>query len=134
VESVNVMIKNLKTRTFRFKMFNPQTGRIENSPNGGILMLWWTEGDKILAKMSMCPKDKVFHKPTAVKIAESSCVYTLQGTDALDVVFAKSIEGGSEVRSFMCEIIDSFAAANTNKEDFNNRMKFSESSVYKYVN
>ena len=87
-------------------------------------MLWWTEGDKILAKMSMCPKDKVFHKPTALKIAETSCVYTLQGTDALDIVFAKSIEGGSEVRSFICEIIDSFAAANTIKEDFNNRMKF----------
>ncbi len=134
MESVNVMIKNLKTRTFRFKMFNPQTGRIENSPNGGILMLWWAEGDKILAKMSMCPKDKVFHKPTAVKLAQSSFVYSLRGTDALDVVFAKSVEDGSAIRSFICEIIDSWAAANDIKEDFNNKMKFSGSSVYKYVN
>ena len=97
-------------------------------------MLWWTEGDKILAKMSMCPKDKVFHKPTAVKLAQSSFVYSLRGTDALDVVFAKSVEDGSAIRSFICEIIDSWAAANDIKEGINNKMKFSGSSVYKYAN
>ncbi len=97
-------------------------------------MLWWTEGNKTLAKMSMCPKDKVFHKPTAIKLAQSSFDYTLVGTDALDIVFAKSVEDGSAVRSFICEIIDSWAAANTDKDNFANRMKFSGSSVYKYAN
>lgn len=97
-------------------------------------MLWWTEGNNTLAKMSMCPKDKVFHKPTAIKLAQSSFVYSLRGTDALDILFSKSVDDGSAVRSFICEIIDSLAAANTDKEEFTSRMKFSGSSVYKYVN
>lgn len=98
-------------------------------------MLWWNEGDQILAKFAVCPKNKVFHKPTAIKIATQANQQVIRGVDALDIVFSGvNTQEMGQVSSFICEIIDSMSHANTEKDHFAETMKFSGASVYKYAN
>lgn len=133
------MTNQQKTRIYRFKEFDPITGKIQTSKNGGVLIqATKTIDGKFDARFVVCPKDKVFHKPTALRqlTAQGEApTIQLRGTDELDVLLAKILirsDSVVELLEYMAAIINSVSRAATEKEQYVNKMKFSGAKVYDY--
>ena len=138
-ESANVMTKTQKTRIYRFKEFNPTTGKVQTCKNGGVLLQANMIGqNQFEGCFVVCPKDKVFHKPTAIRqltAKGTTPTILLRGTDEMDVLLAKILIRTDDVTTlleYMAAIINSVGRAASHKEQYDQKMKFSGAKVYDY--
>lgn len=138
-ESANAMTNQQKTRIYRFKEFNPTTGKIQTSKNGGVLLqVTQTGQNQFKGCFVVCPKDKVFHKPTAIRqltAKGTTPTILLRGTDEMDVLLAKILirtEDVTTLLEYMAAIINSVGLAASHKEQYDRKMKFSGAKVYDY--